>query len=268
MSTQPDTGVLARILETKTKEVAALRATGLPQATFSPRPVVRAALERAAGDKLRLITEIKRRSPSAGVLSTALSPAKRALAYAPFASMISVLCDTSFFDGAFAHLGQVRRALEASRYATPLLAKEFVIDPLQLEAAARQGADAVLLIARIVSRSDLATLCRRARGLGLEPFVEVMSETELDAALAAHAEVIGVNARDLDSLAMDADNAANVLRAIPSSKVAVYLSGIKTAADVVRVSGTNAHAALVGEVLMRQDDPRLLLAELAAASGT
>ncbi|MBX3264390.1 MAG: indole-3-glycerol-phosphate synthase [Labilithrix sp.] len=213
------------------------------------------------------MTEIKRRSPSAGALSTALSVAERALSYARAgASMISVLCDARFFDGGFAHLAEARGALDAAGLAVPLLAKEFVLHERQLEEAAAAGADAALLIARIVDRAHLIRLAARARTLGLEPLIEVVTEDEVDAALAAGATVVGVNARDLDTLVMDAARAARVLAAVPDDRIAVHLSGLKGPEDVAAVAKTDVDAALMGEALMREDDPtRLLEAMLAAA---
>jgi indole-3-glycerol phosphate synthase len=130
------------------------------------------------------------------------------------------------------------------------------------------GADAVLVIARIVDRRTLAELVREARRVfGLEPLVEVVDEAEVRAGLDAGARVIGVNARDLDTLAMDAARAARVMGAIPGDVVAVHLSGLKSADDVARVAATRADAALIGEALMREADPRGLLGEMVRASG-
>lgn len=264
-------GVLASILEAKQREVQDLLAVPSVAHAGPPRTalVTQSLLRPDAAAPLRLVTEIKRRSPSAGPLSTVLSPAERALAYARAgAAMISVLCDRTFFDGGFDHLVLVRRALDDASLAVPLLAKEFVVDPRQLEEAACSGADAVLLIARIVDHVTLRSLVERARSDGLEPVVEVVTEDELSAALDADAKIIGVNARDLDTLAMDAERAARVLAAIPADRVAVHLSGLKAPDDVATIRRTTADAALIGEALMRQDEPSLLLrAMVASASG-
>jgi indole-3-glycerol phosphate synthase len=125
----------------------------------------------------------------------------------------------------------------------------------------------VLLIARIVDAQLLARLAEAARGEGLEPLVEVTDERELDAALRANARVVGVNARDLDTLAMDAARAARVLEAIPRGVVAVHLSGLRDPGDIARVAATRADAALVGEALMRDDDPRPRLRAMVDAAG-
>lgn len=196
--------LLESILATKRREVEALMASN---SAASPRPTPRApldavsALRRAVGASLRLIAEIKRKSPSAGPLSTVLGPSERALVYAEAgATMVSVLCDGPFFDGSWEHLALARRGLDVFRARVPLLAKEYVIDERQIVLARDHGGDAVLLIARIVTPARLAELARAARGEGIEPLLEVVDERELDAALAAGARIIGVNARDLDTL--------------------------------------------------------------------
>ena len=263
------TGLLADILSAKGADVAALKATTPGPSRREPLDVV-AALRRGTGAPLRLIAEVKLRSPSAGPLSRALSPADRALAYAQAgASMVSVLCDGHYFEGSWDHLAQARARLDAAadgRSTVPLLAKEFVIDERQLDEARARGADAVLLIARVVSAGRLTELTRAARGLGLEPLLEVVDEGELEAALKAGARLIGVNARDLDILHMDASRAARVLAAIPRDVVAVRLSGLKTPADVAAMAVQPIDAALMGEALMRQDDPRELLGAMVRAA--
>lgn len=260
---------LADIVASKRREIEVLR--GIPRSgptSRTPHDVAR-AVTRGDGP-LRLVTEVKYRSPSAGPLSRALGPGARAVAYARAgAAMISVLCDGPFFDGAWAHLAEARAALDAAGLAVPLLAKEFVLDPRQIAEARDQGADAVLLIARIVEAPTLGMLVDAARSEGLEPLVEVVDEDELDVALQARARVVGVNARDLDSLAMDADRAARVLGRIPADVAAMHLSGLKSAADVAALAHGGPRvpdAALVGEALMRQDDPTPLLTAMVAAA--
>ena len=266
------TNVLEDILRTKRDEIDVLGRTPVVRRSDGAAPrgaAVVSALVRGRGEPLGLINEIKRRSPSAGPLSTALSVGDRALVYARSgASMISVLCDARFFDGGWAHVEEARMALEGAGLQVPVLAKEFVLDERQIEEAAARGADAVLLIVRIVDREQLTRLVARARAVGLEPLVEVVTEDELSAALDADAKVIGVNARDLDTLVMDPVRAARVLAAIPADRIAVHLSGLKGPDDVAAVARTTADAALMGEALMRQDDPTALLrAMVQAASG-
>jgi indole-3-glycerol phosphate synthase len=250
-------GLLARILDQKRAELPALRALKLPA-----EPGPRAFSLRRVGSELKLICEIKFRSPSAGALSTVLSVSERARAYQRAgASMISVLCDTSFFDGAFTHLAEARAACEL-----PLLCKDFVIDESQLDAAAAYGADAVLLIARCLSEERLAELTRAARERKLEPFVEVVNDEESKMAVGTGATLIGVNARDLDTLDMDAARPARMLAELPLTVTRVHLSGIARPEDVRRVAASHADAALIGEALMREAQPEARLRELVAAA--
>jgi indole-3-glycerol phosphate synthase len=220
--------LLASILEAKRRDVAALR-TGAYGGTRQPLDAFK-ALSRGEGEALRLVAEIKLRSPSAGPLSRALTPARRALAYARAgATMVSVLCDAPFFDGSWEHLEHARTALDAEGYAVAVLAKDFVIDESQIREARHRGADAILLIARIVPQSRLVELASYARSERVEPFVEVVDERELDGALLAQARIVGVNARDLDTLVMDAVRAKRILDRVPPGVAAVHLSGLREA---------------------------------------
>jgi indole-3-glycerol phosphate synthase len=266
-------GILDRILASKRDEVRALRARSAagthPDAGARPPRDAASALRRAPGAALRVLAEIKHRSPSAGPLSTALSVEARASAYARAgATMISVLCDGPFFGGGFDQLARARAALDAARLPALLLAKEFVVDEVQVVEARRAGADAVLLIARVTSPARLRELAQAARAEGLEPLVEVTLEGELDAALDAGARLVGVNARDLDTLVMDAARAARVLAAVPNGCVPIHLSGLRSAGDIAEVARGPAHAALVGEALMRLDDPAPLLEAMVAAASS
>jgi indole-3-glycerol phosphate synthase len=265
-------GTLARILESKRAEIAAMRAAAGPRAT--PRAaqggsLVIERLRRPPRQALRLLAEIKLRSPSAGDLSRVLAPAERAFRYARAgASMISVLTDGPFFGGSFADLAACRERLEVLGGVRPfVLCKDFIIDPVQLDHAASSGADAALIIVRCLAADELAPLVRAAESRGLVPLVEVATHDELDRALAAGARLVGVNARDLDTLAMDAARAAEILARIPAGVVAVHLSGLRAPADVAVVAAGRADAALIGEALMRQDDPTELLEAMARAAG-
>jgi indole-3-glycerol phosphate synthase len=261
-------GVLAKILETKRAEISAMRgARDLP--TARARAVIDAekALRRASAptrEPLRLVCEIKLKSPSAGPLSRALGVAERAQAYAEGgARMVSVLVDAPHFDGSYTHLEEAARALPT----TPVLAKEFVLDEVQIERAHAFGADAVLVIARIVEKAKLKALVAACDRTGLAALVEVFTEEELAAALAANARIIGVNARDLDALEMNAERASAILEKIPHELVALHLSGVKTPENVTAIAKGRADAVLVGEALMREDDPRGQLSRFVAACG-
>lgn len=250
--------LLQKILDSKRAELPALRKMKLP----TPPSELPAFVGRRSGGPLRLLCEIKKKSPSAGPLSTVLSVAERARVYEECgASALSVLCDGPFFDGAYEDL---LRAREGS--ALPLLCKEFIVDECQLDAARAYGASAVLLIVRCLERQRLAALIDAAEERGLTPFVEVFTAEEAEWALDAGARSIGVNARDLDTLAMDSGRAAEVLGSLPRSVVSAHLSGVKTPEDVRAVRQGKADAALVGEVLMRKDDPSELLRSLVSAA--
>jgi indole-3-glycerol phosphate synthase len=252
-------GTLSRIIEDKRRALDTLRRLPLPAAP-PRRPV---ALSREPGQRLRVIAEIKRRSPSAGPLSTALGVEARARAYERGgADMISVLCDAPHFDGAYEHL-----ALARSASSLPLLCKEFVIDECQLDLARAHGADAVLLIARCLSPARFAVLAAAARARELEVLAEVYAPEEVPVVLDAGATLVGVNARDLDTLVLHAEVAQRVLAELPASVTRVHLSGLRTPEQVRAVAASPADAALIGESLMREDDPTELLTRLVSAAG-
>ena len=258
-------GVLDAILAQKRVELAELRSRAPQPSGAAPRGATVVERLRRGDGALRLLTEIKRKSPSAGALSTALSVAARARVYAANgATMISVLADHVFFDGSWDFVAEARAAVGDAL----ILAKEFVIDERQIDEAAARGADAVLLIVRCLETARLRPLVAHARASGLEPLVEIVDEAELGAALAAGAAVLGVNARDLDTLQMDAARSARVLAAIPATCVRLHLSGVKSAADVtaLRSAAPPNDGALIGEALMRLDDPTPLLRAMHAAA--
>ena len=257
-------GVLDAILAQKRVEIEQLRAVEAKPPASPRGPEVLARLRRLSREPMRLVTEIKRRSPSAGALSTVLSVPERATVYAGNgAAMVSVLADVRFFDGGWPSVAEARAAVGSDAL---VLAKEFVLDERQIDEAAAAGADSVLLIARIVDAGTLARLVTSARIGGLEPLVEVIDEHELSAALEAGAKVIGVNARDLDTLQMDAARAERVLAQIPADCIKLHLSGLRTPTDVAQVARQNVDAALIGEALMRLDDPAPLLRTMCAAT--
>jgi indole-3-glycerol phosphate synthase len=255
-------GWLETILTSKRREVERLREAPIPIATRQVTPVVPALRGHA---HLKLIAEVKFKSPSAGELVAQRDAGSRASAYARAgAAMVSVLCDGPFFGGSYRDVAHARAALDAMGATIPILAKEYILDPIQLAHARAAGADAALLIVRILP--DLGRLLAECRSVGLEPFVEVASQGELRRALDSGATVIGVNARDLDTLRVDASLAEEVLASIPSDRTAVHLSGLRTAEDVARIAGGRADAALIGEALMRDNDPSALLKRMLAAA--
>lgn len=255
--------LLQDILNDKQNEIARLkRRIGGTRPPDWPVRSAYDALVRRKRSCLRLIAEIKFNSPSAGKLSVILSARDRARIYERSgAAMVSVLTDARWFHGSFDTLFEVRDFIKL-----PVLCKDFIIDRSQIQRAWEAGADAVLLIARCLPDSELRRLMDVAVNLGLEPVVEVTTEQELASALQAGARIIGVNARDLDTLEIDTDRAARVLVSIPETHVAIHFSGLKTPDDVRRVAATNSDAALIGESLMREDDPTELLKNMVAAT--
>jgi indole-3-glycerol phosphate synthase len=208
----------------------------------------------------RVIAECKRRSPSKGILRADYDPAAHASDYAAAgAAAISVLTEPTFFDGSLDHLAQVRAVVEI-----PILRKDFVVSEYQLLEAVALGADAVLLIAGALTDEELLRLRARATALGLASLVEVHDRDELTRALDAGAEVIGVNSRNLRTLAVDMTVLDDLIGRIPPDATAVAESGIRSGSDMMRLMDAGYHAFLVGERLIAQPDPGRALRELRA----
>jgi tryptophan synthase beta chain/phosphoribosylanthranilate isomerase len=204
-----------------------------------------------AAPGLHLVAEVKRRSPSGGAIAAADDAVARARAYAAGgAAAISVLCEPHWFGGSVDDLRAVRAAVSV-----PVLAKEFVVDPRQLDLLRAAGADIVLLLAVLHPAKRLAHLVGQARDLGLEPLVEAHDARELDAALATGARLIGVNNRDLRTLDVDPERAVRLRDSIPGDRLAIAESGVRDTATIARWRATGFDAALVGEALMRAADP-------------
>jgi len=209
-----------------------------------------------------LIAEVKKASPSEGVIRENFDPVAIAKTYeAAGASCLSVLTDREFFQGSLDHLRAVREAV-----ALPLLRKDFMIDERQLPEAIEHGADAILLITACLDDAQLAHLHRLATGAGLAALVEVHNEAELDRALAIDARLVGVNNRDLANFTVDLGTTERLAKRLAESggseKVLVAESGIHTRADVERLEACGAKAILVGTALMRQPDIAAKAAEL------
>ena len=259
--------LLETILVQKRSEVCTLRALykdSLYTSAIARPPMSIEAWRRMPKAPLRIIAEIKQKSPSAGELPSRFSVVERGALYAQAgAAAISVLTDTTFFGGSFGDLQQISAAI-----AVPTLCKEFVLDESQLVHAGRHGAAWVLLIARLFSsrRERLGELVAFSRAQGLEPLVEVVSADELEWALSAKATLIGVNARDLDTLAIDTAQAARVIQQIPQECISIHLSGLRTQDDIAAIWHTRADAVLVGEALMKAPDPQMLLASMVRAA--
>jgi indole-3-glycerol phosphate synthase len=226
--------------------------------------VFRDALARA--ERVNVVAECKRRSPSRGILRGEYDPAVIAQAYERAgAAALSVLTEPTFFDGSLDHLRAVRRASRV-----PVLRKDFIVDEYQIWEARAAGADAVLLIVSALGDRELSRLHAQAREAGLDVLVEVHDVAELAPALASGATLIGVNSRNLRTLTMDADVGSRVIERIPSGVVAVAESGLRSASDIIRLRRAGYSAFLIGEYLMTSADPgntlRTLLARVAAES--
>ncbi len=213
-----------------------------------PPPSFAAALRR---DRVALIAEVKRRSPSAGVIRGDLDPAAHAAAYADAgAAAISVLTDGPFFGGSIRDLEDV-----VARVRVPVLRKDFILDEAQILEARGAGAAAILLIVRALSTARLHDLLTAARAVALDALVEVHTAAELDAALDAGACVIGVNSRDLDTFRVDVDGAWRLVERVPRERIAVAESGMAAVADIERAARAGADAVLVGTALSAAPDP-------------
>jgi indole-3-glycerol phosphate synthase len=257
-------GVLDEIVAHKREEVAARRVArplgGLEAACrrLAPTRELPEALTPGPGRRVRLIAEVKKASPSKGVLAADLDVTAQALAYAAAgADAVSVLTDARWFKGSLDDLVAVRAAVTR-----PLLRKDFTVDEYQLWEARAAGADAVLLIVAALERAALRDLFQAAKGIGVHVLVEAHTSAELEEALALGARVIGVNNRNLQTLETDLATSLRLLPLVPPGHVAVAESGIFTRQDVERVARAGAHAVLVGEALMRAADVPAKVREL------
>lgn len=205
-----------------------------------------AALKSETG-RLAVVAEIKKASPSAGVISQSFDPVEIALGYERHgASAISVLTDEKFFHGALEHLVQVRKSVRL-----PILRKDFMIDKIQIAEAAAVGADAILLIVAALDQTRLIDLLGAAAKYQLEVLVEVHSLEEMERALDADAGIIGINNRDLATFHVDLGVTERLSEEAPNDVVLVSESGIRTMEDVARVKACGVNAVLIGEALMR-----------------
>jgi indole-3-glycerol phosphate synthase len=257
MSTVPD--ILRRIVDVKHEEVAAARAA-------QPLAALRADAERLRNDRrgfeaaLRaklaagrpaVIAEVKKASPSKGVLREHFVPADIAASYARHgAAALSVLTDERFFQGSAAYLREARAAC-----ALPVLRKDFMVDAYQVAEAGAMGADCILLIAACLDDAQMADLEAEAHALGLDVLVEVHDAQELHRALKLTTRLVGINNRDLRSFEVTLDTTLGLLADVPADRLLVTESGILSSADVQRMRGAGVHAFLVGEAFMRAPDP-------------
>ncbi|MBF1158445.1 MAG: indole-3-glycerol phosphate synthase TrpC [Thermobifida sp.] len=210
---------------------------------------------------VKIISEVKRSSPSKGALAAIPDPAALASTYeAGGASVISVLTEQRRFNGSLADLDAVRAAVDI-----PILRKDFIVTPYQIHEARAHGADLVLLIVAALEQNVLVSLLERTRSLGMEALVETHSRLEALRAMEAGASIIGVNARNLKTLEVDRSTVEQVIDVIPQDVVAVAESGVANAHDVFEYAKWGADAVLVGEALVTSGDPRASIQDMVSA---
>jgi indole-3-glycerol phosphate synthase len=246
--------ILDKIVASKRREIEECKArqsvADLERALASAPPVRDFFAALAGPGPIRLIAEVKKASPSKGLIRADFDPVESALTYERHgAACISVLTDTPFFQGSLEHLCAVR-----SRVGLPVLRKDFLLDPYQLLEARACGADAVLLIAECLDDCSLRALHNRALELGLTPLVELYAPANLPRVLDAGATLIGINNRNLRTFEVDLDHTLRLREQIPPECLVVGESGIRTREDVLRLEAAGVNAILVGEALMASPD--------------
>jgi indole-3-glycerol phosphate synthase len=265
----PAAEFLGRIADDRRRRVAQMKLETPPHRLRARLGPGRAngRLERAlrrggASRPLKLVCEIKRASPSKGLLNESLDPLAMARVYeAGGAAAISLVTEPDHFQGELEWVDRVRPVT-----GLPLLLKDFVVDSYQLLDAAVRGADGVLLLATLLSETELQRLIGEAKLLGLDPLVEVHSEVELHASLRAGATLVGINHRDLRTFELDMTLAERLLPLVPPMVAAVAESGISKPEEIARLRGSRCDAVLMGEVFATSPDPAATLATLAAAA--
>ena len=257
--------ILKRIVAVKHEEIAAARAKRPlaelrreAEALGGQRDFVGALRQKIAAGQAAVIAEVKKASPSKGVLREHFVPADIATSYERHgAAALSVLTDTSFFQGSMAFLRQARAACSL-----PVLRKDFMVDEYQVFEARAGGADCILLIAACLDDAEMAALEAQAAALGMAVLVEVHDGAELDRALRLKTPLVGINNRNLRTFEVSLDITLGLLARVPPDRMLVTESGILAAADVKRMRDAGVHAFLVGEAFMRAPDPGAALAAL------
>ncbi len=265
MSDTPD--ILKRILARKVEEIdERIRNTGMEELAQrvaeagTPRGFINCLQEKLQTGQAAVIAEIKKASPSRGLLREDFDPGQIAASYEKGgAACLSVLTDIDFFKGADAYLQQARAAC-----GLPVLRKDFIVDPYQVYEARVLGADAVLLIVAALNDAMLLELLQLTRHLGMDALVEVHDGGELERALAIPAPLLGINNRDLRSFETSLDVTLDLLEHIPEDRIVVTESGIHTVEDVALMRARGVNAFLVGEAFMKASEPGERLAELFA----
>ena len=246
--------ILSKIINEKRKEVDAARAK-MPEANLKElarKIYVKSAFKRNIGrpHHIDLIAELKKASPSKGIIRGDFNPLKIALTYqANGASAISVLTDERFFEGKLETLRELK-----GKITLPILRKDFIIDEYQIYESVYWGADAILLIANILTEEEISNFYKLAKSLGMDVMVEVHSEEDLEKAIKSGAAIIGINNRDLSTFKVDLSATQRLIRLIPPNKIKVSESGIKTYEDVMFLKSLGVDAVLIGEAFMIADD--------------
>lgn len=259
--------ILNKIVATKHEEVAAARNTkslaiveAEAQAQLKPRDFVGAIRNKIAAGQPAVIAEIKKASPSKGVIRPDFHPADIARSYEQHgAACLSVLTDRQYFQGCPEYLQAARTAC-----ALPVLRKDFMVDPYQVAEARAMGADCILLIAAALSLTDMQSLEAQAMAYGMAVLVEVHNSEELDAALQLKTQLLGINNRNLRTFEVTLDTTLGLLSRIPSDRIVVTESGILKPEDVALMRANKVNAFLVGEAFMRAPEPGVELARLFA----
>jgi len=259
--------ILNKIIATKVVEVAAARAKkplvevqATALAAAAPRDFVGSIRAKIANNKSAVIAEIKKASPSKGIIREDFKPADIAQSYEQGgAACLSVLTDVEYFQGSAEYLKQARAACSL-----PVLRKDFMIDPYQVYEARAMGADCILLIAAALDLTTMRELEKIAHELGMAVLVEVHNGEELDLALQLETPLLGINNRNLRTFEVTLDTTLGLLARIPNNKIVVTESGIFTADDVALMRKNNVHTFLVGEAFMRQPEPGIELAKVFA----
>jgi len=259
--------ILNKIIATKVMEVAAAKAQkplaevqAEAKAAAAPRDFVNSIRNKIANNKSAVIAEIKKASPSKGIIRADFRPADIAKSYEQGgAACLSVLTDVEYFQGSPEYLKQARAAC-----ALPVLRKDFMIDPYQVYEARAMGADCILLIAAALDLASMRELEKIAHELGMAVLVEVHNGEELDLALQLETPLLGINNRNLRTFEVTLDTTLGLLARIPQNKIVVTESGIFTAEDVALMRKNNVHTFLVGEAFMRQPEPGVELAKVFA----
>jgi len=257
--------ILNKIVAVKREEVAAAQAVRSlaslrrdAEARGGQRDFTAALHGKVADGHAAVIAEVKKASPSKGVLREHFVPAEIAASYARHgAACLSVLTDVQFFQGAVAYLEQARAACEL-----PVLRKDFMVDAYQVFEARAMGADCILLIAACLDDAQMADLESQAHALGMAVLVEVHDGAELDRALRLKTPLLGINNRNLRTFDVTLDTTLGLLPRVPADKLLITESGILGRADVERMRAANVHGFLVGEAFMRAPDPGAALAAL------